>query len=156
MADDEMHPVPAELWQAYLSARFEVDVGGGSHVVLTVGQPASGLDSHWQDNIEAFIVTAHNPYSQLLSAAENQRRGNALLEQVRAEPYSFLPTAAVDAANDTAKKWPDESGVLIFGATIPAAIQLAAEFQQYAIVRVPRVGNVECLPVNVGEYGLKH
>lgn len=134
-----------------MAARFEVEVGDNSRVVLTVGQPACGLEGHWHDSTEAFIVTAHNPFSRLLSATENQQRETVLLSQVCEKSYYYLPTVAVEKASETAKNWPDESGVLIFGATIRAAIQLAAEFQQYAIVRVPRFGVVECLPVNSGE-----
>lgn len=143
-----MIQVPSDLWEAYSAARYEVRLKGVVVTTLVVGQPALGLDNYWLDGADAFFVTAHNPLSKQLDDAENAIREKQLLEAVERENYRVLHAVAIDMTNHSTKKWPDEHGVLLFGATIRAAMRLADGFQQYAIVRVPRTGWVECLPVN--------
>ena len=143
-----MNAVPEDLWTAYLAARFEVYLATGETLVLTVGEPAVGLNRYWLDASEGYIITAHNPLSQRLAAAENAEREALLVKRVNEDNYRFLRTAAVDVSSNAKEKWPDERGILLFGATLCTVLRLAAGFQQYAIVRVPRKGPIECLPVN--------
>lgn len=77
------------------------------------------------------FITAYNPYSdQLLALAENLRQYQRLLAVLSKQGLTFLPASSEDREG----KWPAEAGVILFDAGLGPALQLAASFEQNAIL----------------------
>ncbi len=123
---------PEKTLTAYLRTQYRVELPGGS-AILKIAQPNAALLAamHEWEFAEAFLMTAHNPYSRPTAAAENVRRQNALLAtlQARAARCWYGTTQAPDA-------WPTEPLVMVAGVEIGIGIDLARQFEQNAIVAV--------------------
>ena len=82
----------------------------------------------------ASFVTAHNPWGPIIDAAENDRRHRALLADIAAHGWRWLPAVGGDPAGSHT-----EDGVLLLDADPPdaagpaEALSLAARFDQDAI-----------------------
>lgn len=114
------------LAAAYRATTYRVEAPGG-RVDVRIGEAAPALDPCgpcWA------IVTACNPGSVRLAAADNARRQALLAARVAASGWRFLP--ACNLADDG--DWPSEPSLLILGIGAPAATALAAEFGQNALV----------------------
>ena len=84
----------------------------------------------------AFIITAHNPGSHLLSPAQNQELDRDLRKDIRREKWNVLPTKC----QDPQKRWPDETGYLVLDATENHIVELGLRYRQNAIVKLTRQG----------------
>jgi hypothetical protein len=113
----------SELETVYLNTDYVVHEPAG-RITIRIGEVAAVAAAHW-----AFI-TACNPRSQPLSAAENAARTEALVQCLRDAGYRFLPGEGIGRAG----AWPPEPSVLILDITEAAAVALAARFEQAAIV----------------------
>lgn len=76
------------------------------------------------------FVTAVNPGSVRLDAAENRRRLARLEAQLCAEGYAFFVGESIADAGD----WPDEPGFFVVGLAARAALSLAECFGQNAVL----------------------
>ncbi len=81
------------------------------------------------------FVTACNPRSQILPAAENAGRMDRLRAAIRDLGHPCLPGSGEDSGG----QWPAEPSLLVLGIAETDAIQLAAEYDQHAIL-VGRLG----------------
>ncbi|MCC0177212.1 DUF3293 domain-containing protein [Waterburya agarophytonicola K14] len=76
------------------------------------------------------LITAYNPYSQSLSAAENKQRDQSLIELLRWQSLAFLDAVGKDRDG----VWLPEKSVFILGIEEDKAIAIGHRFQQNAIV----------------------
>lgn len=74
------------------------------------------------------LITAHNPYSKLLSKEENQKRNEALSADLKAYKYHF----ALGKGRDT--DWPIEDSFFILNITLEQALLLTKKYEQNAMV----------------------
>lgn len=130
----------ARLAQAYRQTDYRVNLGGHT-IALRVGDPWAALArSREAGDAPCFAyLTAVNPASRRLGAAENEQRLAALHDQLVASGY--LPRPGVAVADDG--KWPDERGWLAFGMPREAARALARIHGQNAFLFGTRDGQVE-------------
>jgi hypothetical protein len=121
---------PGELEAAYRQCRYIVEAPRGN-VLLEVGQASPELDLLLEsfEATVAAVITAANPGSRRLPAAENASRHEQLLARLPAG-RRVVPTVAQDPRG----QWPDEHGILVFGLALGEAINLARAFGQYAIL----------------------
>jgi len=120
-----------ELEVAYCATAFRVDAPGSSFE-LRVGRTSEPLDrmlagegkSSWA------YVTACNPGSEALPEAENAERMSQLQAEVRSAGHPFYPGEGKALHGG----WPPEPSLLLLGIDADAARQLAARFDQEAIL----------------------
>lgn len=104
----------------------------GVAFTLRVGQHSASLlaeQRRRQVECSAFI-TAWNPFSQSLSAAENASRQTELARELARQGLSFLKGVGQHPSND----WPGEDSLLVFGLSRDAARALGTRLEQNAIV----------------------
>jgi hypothetical protein len=121
----------ADLQIAYQEAIYEVYLGKET-IKLFIDKHNLVLDRLLKtyDCYTWALITAHNPYSQCLSALENQQRHQSLIEFVPALNLTIFD--AVGKAKNSA--WTPEQSILIVGIKLAEAIALGQQFQQNAIV----------------------
>jgi hypothetical protein len=120
-----------ELLESYTRAVYRVDCPP-SPLFLVVGQANPGLD-RWlaAAGVSCFaLVSAANPGSVALSAAANRLRHRALRQRLRA---SGLPLVAGESSEGESGGW-REASLLVCGIERPAAIALARDFGQAALL----------------------
>lgn len=121
----------ASLQIAYQEAIYEVYFAQ-EIIQLSIGEHNLALDRllSKHDASSWALITAYNPYSQSLSAAENQQRHQSFQE--------FLPTLNLTIFDAVGKDkdgvWTPEPSVWIVGIELIKAIALGRKFQQNAIV----------------------
>jgi hypothetical protein len=93
----------------------------------------------WVDGCDAarelgsfFVVTSDNPYSQVLSDAENTARRDELEYVLRSRGADVRPSVASDPAG----QWPVEMGFAVFDVSADFARTLARTFDQFAFYDV--------------------
>lgn len=100
--------------------------------ILRIGKTCQQADALLeQHNVQiGFIVTACNPYSNVLSDEDNQTR-NTLLKQQMAASNCLL----IDAlGRDPTGEWPGEPSYFVMGINREDAIKWGVLFEQNAIV----------------------
>jgi hypothetical protein len=121
---------PSELEKAYRASQYRVDLAD-SPLVIRIGQPHDKVDAllaHHGCFTWAFL-TAHNPGSVLLSAAENEVRQARLRDEVSAAGWVFYPGEGLGTAG-----WPGEESLLVLGIDSADALALAGRHGQLALV----------------------
>ncbi|MDQ1347269.1 MAG: hypothetical protein QG573_638 [Acidobacteriota bacterium] len=131
---------PAELEAAYTQAVYRVDAKPVA-IFLRVGEhsPDLGLWLGAQGARSFAFISAANPGSQPLPEAENEDRHRRLVEQVTAAGLPALDGESYAAADG---EWRERS-LLIAGLAREAAIALAREFGQVALLWGEAGGPVE-------------
>lgn len=124
----------AALQTAYKEAIYEVDRDQET-IQLRIGQRCPRLDEllmqQCQHNYNSWaLITAYNPYSQCLSAHENQQRHQRLVEQIEEFKLPYLPAVGKDASGI----WTPEQSLCVLGIELPRAIAIGQKFNQNAIV----------------------
>lgn len=122
-----------QLQQAYRQTRYVVrPPTPAAPITLQVDGPCPQLDAwltaHGFDC--AAFITAYNPRSQALAAAENQTRMQALQAMLQAQELTWLPGEGVPDQPG----WQAEPSLLVPGLAETAACELAEQFEQYAVV----------------------
>lgn len=107
-------------------------------VCLRIGQPCPVLvDFHGQKGVGcSTIITAHNPESQRLAHADNERRQQTMESELAQAGWTWVRTEARDPHDH----WPIEPGVLVWGMGSQAATPWAQRFRQCAVVMIDRQG----------------
>ncbi|MEO1392227.1 MAG: DUF3293 domain-containing protein [Cyanobacteria bacterium J06634_5] len=130
MANNSSKP-KVSLEAAYTQAVYEVFIDSTT-LTLQINQASAALNQylhHYQKSTWT-LITADNPYSRLLSDAENHQRHCQLLAVV--EPLC-LPT--FDAVGrDRTGHWKPEKSLCIFGISQVKAMELGSYFNQNAIL----------------------
>jgi hypothetical protein len=121
-----MAELDPDLVQAYRDAVYEIHADAVIRLkVSEYSHSLAGLHKEYQCTTSA-LITACNPRSQVLSAAENDTRTHALTEEVEKLGYCHLPAVG----RDPSRRWPDEPSLWIAGLTKNDAKDLADAFQQ--------------------------
>ena len=126
-----MKQLPAELLAAYLSTTYPARLAE-LEVRSRVGSRCPRIDRELAErNLSCWAyLTACNPGSQPLPAAENRDRQQALRCAFHAGGWACYPGAGVPDAST----WEPEESLLILGIQRQPALQLARRFGQLAIV----------------------
>ena len=122
--------VPAQMVAAYEAAEYHVLTEEA--FVLRIGQHSAELSRlmDGQAMASAAFITACNPHGQLLGAADNTTRTNAL----GAELERFAPLVLAARGVDPTGRWMDEPGFLALGCP-PAIVEaLGRRHRQNAVV----------------------
>ena len=121
------------LQTAYKQAIYEV-YSEEETIQLCIDQCCPRLDAllieHYQPNYTWALITAYNPYSQCLSADENQQRHQRLVEHLQKFKLAYLPAVGRDIDGI----WTPEQSLCIFGVELKRAIAIGQKFNQNAIV----------------------
>ncbi|MFM9025918.1 MAG: DUF3293 domain-containing protein [Planctomycetaceae bacterium] len=120
------------LREAYEATAYRVDEGPLGPFVIRVGARSAAADALVAAaGADAWaFITACNPGSVPLAAADNAARMARLATRVRARglPHYAGAGAAADAG------WPAEPSLFIVGLGVDEAVPLARDFDQLAIV----------------------
>ncbi len=117
-----------ELLNAYRKAIYEVYQ---PYFILRVDfQPPTTLKKLLQTHRQSTwaFITPYNPYSTVLSEAENALRWQAFLQKINAFPYYL------GEGKDPKGIWRPEKSALIIGISSKEALLLAQRFQQNAFL----------------------
>lgn len=80
--------------------------------------------------LSAAFITAFNPFSEVLSADENELRHQSLIEEIGRLERDKYEGFGSDQSGD----WPVEKSLLVLDVEKPRAIKLAKDFGQNAIL----------------------
>jgi hypothetical protein len=122
-----------DLARAYAATVVEIVEVDGTHWLLRpTGADHHGWDAEPAPTLaradEAWVVTAHNPFSQPLPPAANATRAVAMLAEVE---RAGLPWLAAEGRSPDGG-W-SEAGLLLPGAPRAAVLALARSFDQNAV-----------------------
>lgn len=125
-------PRASGLWDSYKLTTVEVHVGDK---VLTEGQ----MQDLW--NCDFYMITASNPFSRLLSEADNNARNEELHALLKEEFEEILDGVGKDLAGTWAEK-----GWVVRGGDEGRLILLAKKFEQNAIFKFTLTGReiIDC------------
>lgn len=125
-------PLPdSQLLEAYKATHYHVRALEGT-ITLKIGEYSAELNSlHKQHAVSSSaFISAHNPYSTLTAAPENDRAHQQLLAHLASNKLLFFEGYGKAPASD----WPAEASVLILGVDRSMAKSLGREFRQNAVV----------------------
>ena len=116
-----------QLKQAYLETDYKVF---NPSLIIKIGKHNTTLDNLLVINgkIEWAYITPYNPFSKLLSEAENDQRFEELKNKIA--NYIFFEGEGVG----TDSLWKPERSFLIIGITKANAIEIGNEYEQNAIL----------------------
>ena len=120
--------IPADLIRAYEAAHYWVDFPAG-RIVLKIGQPFVGVDG-FAGRSRLAIVTACNPFSEVLGDAANAARQAVLIEAVEAAGLEWFDAAGVDAQ----ETWVAEPSLAILDSSDQQLDDWMEAFGQNAVV----------------------
>jgi hypothetical protein len=123
--------IDGALVRAYRNTAFEVD-HAERHFAIWIGKRCEPLDALLRQHGQRqwAYVTACNPYSVRLAAADNARRQSALQAYLREAGFVIYPGRGVPAEPG----WQSEDSFLVLGITREQALRVGAMFEQNAIV----------------------
>jgi hypothetical protein len=126
--------ISADLIRAYEAADYWVDFPAG-RIVLKIGQLFASVDG-FGGRSRLAIVTACNPFSEVLGDAENAERQAVLIEAVEAAGLEWFHAAGVDAQEnvDAQEKWTPEPSLAIMGPSDQQLDSWMELFGQNAVV----------------------
>lgn len=139
-----MVAIPENLRAAYHAALYEVDPPQGAPIRFQAGVPSTDLDAllDAKQCSQAVLVTACNPRSVALCAAENAAAQENLRNELAACAHAFLPGRGLDPTG----AWPSEPSFLVLGLDRAAGAALAQAYGQYAFVYLMRGRAPEIVP----------
>jgi hypothetical protein len=116
-----------EILKAYIQTEFLIE---DLDIKIKNGKTHKKLSQFLEyNNKKNFcIITAHNPYPELLSDEENKERNDELEESL--ESYDKISVLGLSTSEDH----PDEASFLVFEIDLETAMKLMQEYEQLAIV----------------------
>jgi hypothetical protein len=122
--------IPAELLRAFADTHYIVH--HEAPFVMHIGQPSPELKALMAQHnaLSAAFITAWNPFSQNLSAKENQARHYKLKANLKTRGLICIDGIGKHPSNN----WPGEGSVLVLGLDLEAAKSLAWHYEQHAFV----------------------
>ena len=126
-----MSNLDPSLIQSYRKAIYRINAAN-SHIIFFIDKENPDLDNllEMHDVRTAALITAHNPLSQEMGAAENTHAHETLLEELRTAGHRWL----VGEGADPDGQWLPETSIMVLGIDEAAANTLAAQFGQNAYV----------------------
>lgn len=130
--------IPASTLEAYRQTNYQVHAA--QPFTLRIGQGSAALSKlHSLHGVSSSaFVTACNPYSSLLSQAENAERQQRLAQALTRNGWQYLPGSGKHFSGP----WPAEPSFLVLGIGREAAGRLAQAFEQNAYVYCA----ADCIP----------
>ena len=121
----------AILDEAYQQTLYEVFTEAGT-IQLHVNRRNLEIDQLLQQSqaVTWALITAYNPYSQLLDSHENHRRNQTLLDVLKPMGKPIRHAVGWDKSD----QWPPEESLFIIGITRADAIAIGQQFSQNAIL----------------------
>lgn len=117
-----------DVWAAYLTTHLDLTLPSGD--VRRLEQCDGASEQSWPfEQDHAWIMTACNPRSQLLSDAVNAERHELLRVQIEQSGYDALPNVGFDPLDP---RW-REQGFTIAGISEAEACTLAETWEQNAV-----------------------
>lgn len=122
--------IAKDLIQVYLNADYHVDTE--PPFVLKIGMASEPLTQLYQQHgcNCAVYLTACNPFSRNLSAAENEVRQSELAQELTKRGLKFIQGVGQDSQG----KWPGEASFLVLGLSLEVSRALARKHEQNAFV----------------------
>lgn len=120
------------LTQAYLNTTYRVYINNINYIDLKIAKYNENL-AHWlqSKSLNQFcVITAFNPYSQLLSKQENLARNARLQSELKQLPCQIYKADGIPIDNT----WSIENSLFITELDKDIFIQLAIKYEQNAIV----------------------
>ena len=119
----------AELQELYRQARYVVQ-DGDVRLTIRLDDENAGLNAFLRERgIESWaFMTAYNPWSTLLTEAENQARQNNLIAQLTEAGYTFLE------GYGTGDDWDPEPSLFVLDISRDRAVSIADDYEQHAIL----------------------
>lgn len=138
----KMRALPPGLVMAYMQTDFVLNLGKEQCIVHVRDKVPRKLVSFLKSQKAKTwsVISAHNPYSQELSADENQRRHILLQQLLTASKYKFYPAVGRSVAGD----W-EEPSLLVLDLSYDMARSLGTVFEQNAVVFGERGAVVEMI-----------
>lgn len=125
-----MSTLDPDLIRAYRETEYRVH-GTPGFVLRVDAASAELLALHRRHRVaSSAFLTACNPYSRMVDAAENEKRQRALAGALGARGFACLPGIGQHPTGG----WPGEDSLLVLGPTLDEAQALGNEFEQNAIV----------------------
>jgi hypothetical protein len=121
---------PPGLVDAYRTTDFVIEAD--LPITLHVDRAVPAFE-HWLTAIgcrSVVVITAFNPFSQVLSPEENTRRNSELFADIRASGLAHAP--AYGQARDG--NWPSEPSFGVFDAPAELILRWMQKYCQYAVV----------------------
>jgi hypothetical protein len=128
--------IPAELFQAYAETHYNVH--GLEKFTLKIGELCPALLQLFDQTnaLCAAFVTAYNPFSEQLTATQNEALQTALKADLKKRSLKFIDGIGQHPNG----QWPGEPSVLILDLDLAAATTLARHYEQNAFVWCGRDG----------------
>ncbi|MFN5095805.1 DUF3293 domain-containing protein [Limnohabitans sp.] len=122
--------LPIELVQAFTGTDYIVH--HEPSFTMNIGKPCEELKKLMANRnaLGAAFITAWNPFSQKLSAKQNEVRQQELKEILKKRGLTFFEGIGQHPSNN----WPGEASVLVLDLNREAAKVLARHFEQHAFV----------------------
>lgn len=122
--------LPAELVQAFTETDYIVH--HEPPFTMNIGQPCPELKALMAEHnaLCAAFITAWNPFSQQLSAKQNEDRQQALKDELKRRGLKFIEGIGQHPSNN----WPGEPSVLVLDLERESAKSLAGHHEQHAFV----------------------
>jgi hypothetical protein len=130
-----------KLEELYSATTYRVFVPAGPPIDLRIGARSAELDLLLTRHGAATwaFITAFNPGSQPLAAADNEGRHAELLSTLKASGSRYLTAVGIPNSGE----WQPEASVIVLDIATADAIELAKRFGQNAIVAGRRGGEAE-------------
>ncbi|MBC8145809.1 MAG: DUF3293 domain-containing protein [bacterium] len=133
MDDQERSNAPSveDCDAAYRRTSYMIDAPEAP-IIVRINQPSDDVDTLVDQfgETEWAFITAYNPYSEVLTPEENEKRHEGLLFDIQTRGLITFPSYGVDDDGT----WPSEHGLFVIGITREDAIVLGRRLEQNAIV----------------------
>lgn len=132
-----MNPLPAPpdgaLLAAWRNSEYRVETAS-DRLVLRIDQHNPDLAALMQAEgiSNAAYITADNPFSRVVSEADNAAARQRLQARLNAEGWRWLPGLGIDPTGDPT----GEHSLLVLGIALDDAIKVGREFEQHAILTI--------------------
>ncbi len=118
------------LLQAYLNTDYQVYPTLSKILHIRINQHNIELDQFLEGHESWAYITAWNPNSKALPAAENEQRNRTLVQELQAKGFTYYPGKGVPNEGD----WIPEESFLILDLSKKNALQMGQKYGQKAIV----------------------
>lgn len=120
--------IPRSLIAAYEAAHYGADLPSG-RIVIEIGRPCPSTDA-LPIGTRLAVVTAWNPFSKVLSDAENASRHQALVEAIHVARLAWYPAFGGDPTGE----WEPEISAAVVDPSDELLDQWMIRFGQNAVV----------------------
>ena len=126
----ENSKIDAATIAAYQAAHYEVL--DPIPFVLRVGEVSTRLaDLLTREEVRCVgFITAWNPFSDVVTAADNSAAQTSLLNELSARGFSTVP----GFGRDPSGQWPGEENLLVIGLPLEEVRQLGIKYRQNAVI----------------------